>query len=154
MVPARSLALLQVLVVGSACLGTPAHAGPFSDDLAKCLVSSTTVDDRTSLVRWFFAAASVHPAVEPLTAVTQKQLDASNKTVAELFTRLLTDACLAEARSALKFEGPSTFETSFQILGEVAGKEMFSHPAVNTAVMGMTAYLDDNTLKTALELAE
>ena len=150
----RSLALLQTLVVGSACLCNPAHAGPFSDDLAKCLVSSTTVDDRTSLVRWFFAAASVHPAVEPLTAVTQKQLEASNKIMADLFTRLLTDACLAEARSALKFEGPTTIETSFQVLGEVAGKELFSHPSVATAVMGMTAYLDDETLKTALDGAE
>jgi hypothetical protein len=146
--------LLRVLVLGSAAFGSSAQAGPFSDDLAKCLVTSTTVDDRATLVRWFFVAASLHPAVAPVSAVSEDQLDANNRIVADLFMRLLTDACRNEAREALKFEGPSTFETSFQVLGEVAGQEMFSHPLVNAGIMGMASLLDEEKLQEALEISE
>jgi hypothetical protein len=45
--------------VGTASIWTSmAAAGPYSDDLAKCLVKSTTKEDRVSLIRWLFAAAS------------------------------------------------------------------------------------------------
>lgn len=41
------------------------HAGLYTDDLARCLVVSTSTQDRADLVRWIFSAASAHPVVKP-----------------------------------------------------------------------------------------
>jgi hypothetical protein len=147
-------AMLPVAVIGSACFAGPAQAGPFADDLSRCLVRSTTEADRTNLVRWFFIAASKHPAVAPISSVEPNQLDAGNRDVAALFMRLLTETCVEQARQALKFEGPTVFETSFQVLGEVAGQELFSHADVNAGIMGMASYLDEQKLNTVLGIPQ
>jgi hypothetical protein len=128
-----------VVLAGSV---SPAHAGPYTDQLAKCLVESTTVDDRVGLVQWMFVAASAHPAVRPFSAVSEAQLEASNATMAALITRLLTQACKQEARKALRYEGTSTLEASFQVLGQVAGNELFGSPEVATALSGLEKHID------------
>jgi hypothetical protein len=138
----HACALLSVL------LSVPtALAGPYADDLAKCLVASTTQEDRLTLVKWMFAAASLHPAVKSFTSVTEKQLDEGNKSTAELFMKLLTDSCKSEAERALQYEGPQTFQTSFQVLGQVAGKELFSSPEVAVAMAGLEKYVDKEKLE-------
>ena len=42
----------------------PALAGPYSDDLTKCLVRSTTNADRNALVKWMFATAEAPQSAE------------------------------------------------------------------------------------------
>lgn len=59
----KTISTLVVLIMASPLMLTPAHAGPYADALSKCLVESTSQRDRTELVRWFFASASLHPAV-------------------------------------------------------------------------------------------
>lgn len=138
--------------VGAVLLGVlgsvqPAQAGPYADDLSKCLVSSTSKDDRASLVTWMFSAASLHPAVKSIASVTPKQLDDANKHAGELFMRLLTDACKSQTQQALQYEGASTIQTSFQVLGQVAGQELFTSPEVGAALAGMSKYIDEARLK-------
>jgi hypothetical protein len=92
---------------GTASIWTSmAAAGPYSEDLAKCLVKSTTKEDRVSLIRWLFAAASRHPAVSSIAKVSAAQLDEANKTIGELTMKLLTDSCKAEARQGNSVRGP------------------------------------------------
>jgi hypothetical protein len=138
-------------VAVAAVAATGAHAGPYSDDLAKCLVESTTTEDRTLLVQWMFAAASLHPAVSSIASVSEEQLDEANKRTADLFMRLLSKSCMEETQKALKHEGENTILTSFRILGEVAGRELFSSPEVGGALSGLDKYLDDEKLKSILE---
>jgi hypothetical protein len=101
-------AALLLLACGSAA------AGPYGDDLAKCLVESTTHDDRTALVRWMFAAIAAHPAVASIAKVTPEVMEGANKSASALFMRLLTESCKEKAQKALKYEGPGTLQTSFQ----------------------------------------
>ena len=35
-------------------LGTSVIAGPFTEELGKCIVRSTTNDDRNNLIKWIF----------------------------------------------------------------------------------------------------
>jgi hypothetical protein len=130
-----------------ACAGmSPAHAGPYADDMAKCLVRSTSAADRTDFVRWFFAAAASHPAVQSLAAVTPEQREAANKSTAALFQRLLTESCRNEVQQAVKYEGPQTIGSSFQVFGEVAGRELFTDPSVTQAMGGFEKYFDKQKL--------
>ena len=122
-------------------------AGPYTDDLSKCLIESTSPTDRIDLVKWIFMAGALHPVVKPVTSVSEQQLDDANKTVAGLFMRLLTDTCKSSTEKALKYEGVSTIETSFRILGQVAGQELFSNPDVTNGMAGLDKYLDVEKLK-------
>lgn len=126
------------------------YAGPYSDELSKCFIESTTVSDRATFVKWMFSAASLHPAVKSIAAVSQEQLDSANKQVAEIVMKILTDSCAQKAEKAIRYEGSSALETSFGVLGQVAGQELFSSPDVADSMAGLANYLDEEKLKSAL----
>jgi hypothetical protein len=142
-VPSRiiSIALISSLAT------SPAWAGVYTDELSKCLVESTSADDRTALVKWMFAAASSHPAIRSLSTVTAEDLESANEATGALFTRLLTDSCKLQAQKALRFEGPATLQLSFTVLGQVAGAELFSNPAVTQSMAGLQKYVDSRKLE-------
>ena len=127
--------------------GSAASAGPYSDDLSKCLVAKTTEADRVAFVQWMFSAASLHPAVKPIASVTPEQLDAANKRTAELFMRLLTESCRKESSDVIKYEGLAAFQASFQVLGQIAGNELFASPEVAAGMAGLEKYFDKEKLQ-------
>ena len=53
-------ALVAALVLS---MSPPALAGPYADEMARCLVRSTSPADRNALVRWLFAAGPMESAV-------------------------------------------------------------------------------------------
>jgi hypothetical protein len=136
---------VKYLILGifvSVTMPITGNAGPYTDDLSKCLVASTTVQDRNDLVRWMFSAAAFHPAVRSIASVSKEQLEEANINTAKLFTKLLTESCRKQTIHALQYEGESTVQASFQVLGSVAGKELFASPEVTNAIAGMNKYLD------------
>jgi hypothetical protein len=137
---------MLVALAGSLLAGT-ASAGVYTDELSKCLVESTTTEDRTALVHWLFAAASVHPAISSLSTVKPADMDAANQTIGALFMRLLTDSCKEQAQKALRFEGPATIQLSFTVLGQVAGAELFSNPLVAKEMSGIEKFIDPAKLE-------
>jgi hypothetical protein len=128
----------------------PAVAGPYSDTLARCLVRSTTSEDKSSLVQWMFVTAALHPDVRRLSSATASDRVTLNKRVAKLFETLLTESCLAEAKEVLKYEGRSTMETSFTVLGKVATRELFSHSAVAAGMAELDKNFDEKKFQSAL----
>ena len=141
----RAFNLLAAIVLTGA---SAAHAGPYTDDLSKCAVESTTAEDRVDLVRWMFAAASSHPAVKPISSVSAETLDQANQKMAGIVMRVLTESCRAQAEKAVKYEGGAVaIQTSFQMLGQVAGQELCASPEVATAMNGMEKYIDATKLE-------
>lgn len=136
------------LVAGGATL---AAAGPYSDSLGKCLVDSSTTTDRQNLVRWMFAAASAHPAVASLAKISEGQRDLANRDVAEMMTRLMTTSCKDEMKKALRYEGQAATVMSFNVLGQVAGQELFSSPEVAGVLGGLEKHFDVKKLEAALK---
>lgn len=130
-----------------ALISLPAYAGPYADDLSRCFVDSTSTKDRSALVQWLFATASTHPAVSAITSVTPQQMEKANQTVGALFMRLMTDVCQTEAQKAIQFEGATTIQTSFGVLGQVAGQELFTSPQVTAAMQGIKQYIDSSKLE-------
>ncbi len=124
----------------------PAFAGVYADDLAKCLVASTTPDDRVALVKWMFTAVSANPAIATLSKATKQDIDAANKIVGALFTRLITVDCREKARLAVSYEGAPAIQVGFQVLGQVAGRELFSSPEVTQAMSGLQSAVDDKKI--------
>ena len=141
----RSIFIVALLAI-SGLMSTAANAGIYGDDMAKCLVRSTTTQDRSVLVKWIFAAAASNPEVKSMVSVTERQRNKLNKSIAKLFERLLTDSCRKETQAAYKYEGKATISSSFNLLGQVAGRELFSDPNVTKSVSELAQYIDQKKM--------
>ena len=83
--------LLKMLVVACALLcGAKAHAGPYGDDLSKCLVKATSSDDQIVFTQWIFAAMSRCIRPSGSICISDEQRAALNKKAAALILRLVT----------------------------------------------------------------
>jgi len=134
---------LAALSFGLALLASgAAQAGPYSDDLAKCLVKAASPADVSVFMVWLFSAMSLQPDVKPYTAMTDAQRDAASKKAAELMQRLMLVDCHAETVAAIKFEGAHSIETGFNVFGQAAGRGLFSSPEAAGYLGKMETYFD------------
>ena len=136
-----------LLAVLALIASRPALAGIYTDDLARCLVENTSSADRATLVRWIFVALAHHPAVSSLTTLNPADVDDSNRDAGALFMRLVTESCAQPTRDAVRYEGPASIEQSFNTLGQVAGRDLMSHPDVGKVLAGLEAHLDKQKLE-------
>lgn len=90
-------ALFAILIFASA----PALAQNTTQALSQCLAETTSGKDRKDLARWVFFAMASHPDIKqyasPAVAAEETQ---THKTMAELFTRLLSESCLRQTQQA------------------------------------------------------
>jgi hypothetical protein len=146
----RSVFVMALMLAGLCSVG--AQAGVYTDDLSKCLVKSTNTNDRVVLVQWMFAMLTLHPAVRSFVSVPDAQRDTATKTAAALFGRLLTADCRKESVNALKYEGVSAIGASFQVLGQVASRDLMTDPNVAKGMKQLGTDLDsDQKLKDLLK---
>lgn len=126
-------AMLSVLL-----LGPRAEAGVYADDLAKCLVRSSSSDDHLIMIRWMFSAVTQHPALRSMSTVTPAQHGAYDHDMAKLTERLIFTDCRKEAVAGLKYEGEAAITAGFRVLGQVAARDMFgdSHVALELSALG------------------
>jgi hypothetical protein len=135
------------LTLWFALVSVPAFAGTYAEEMGRCLVKATSAADRTALVRWLFAAGAMHPEVVSIVSVSGAQREELNRSIARLLERLLTEACRTQTQDAIKYEGRGAFEAAFQVLGQVAGRELFSHPTVANSMGEVDRYLDKKKLE-------
>lgn len=109
---------------------TCASAGPYVDDMAKCLVKDTGAADRTALTNWIFAAMALHPDVEVMATIDDERRADINQVAGALFQRLLVESCREETRLAIKYEGQSAIQSAFGLLGQIAMQDLFANPKV------------------------
>lgn len=141
----KSLLVLMLLVLVP-CF---ASAGPFTDDLSKCLVTKTSKDDKELLMTWMFAAVAAHPKVKALSNLSEEKAEELSKSVADLFVTLLTDRCKAEAQQAVAYEGTNTFGESGKVLGQVAMQGLMADPSVAEYISGLDKYIDAQAVQKA-----
>ena len=139
---------LAIICVTAALIGggMPAEAGVYSDDLSKCLVSSSSSNDQIALMQWMFSAFALHPAVQPFSTITPAQRTDLNRKAAQLMQRLLVENCRMQAVAALKYEGPTSMEAAFATLGQVAARGLMGDPQVGAGLGEMNTMLDKDKL--------
>jgi hypothetical protein len=142
------------VLIGAGLLAAPAsNAGPYADDMAKCMVRTSSPADRTVFIRFLFAALAQHPDVAPLAKISPQQLDASLKDTGELIQRLMLQSCRTETEQALRYEGPQTIVYAFQVYGQAMAAELFNNPAVSSKMKDMNKYIDTEKLRKMAEAA-
>jgi hypothetical protein len=137
----RTIVAVAALIVAT-CVTTSASAGLFADDFARCLVKSSSAEDKTVLIQWIFAAITLNPAVGSISSLSADQRDALNKKTAVLFERLVFTDCHSEAVQAMHNEGDVAMETAFQTLGQVAAQGMLSDPAVTAGLSDLSKHMN------------
>jgi len=145
------LKIVIAMVCGAFMAAPMAHAGVYTDDLTKCLVESTSKDDRLDLVKWIYAAMSKHPAVSSYTRVSDADVSAVSSTTGALLMSLLTEKCVEATRSAIKYEGALAIQSSFQVLGQVAMTELLTDPNVGKVMAELDQFVDGAKLASLSE---
>lgn len=131
-----------VAVIGSTFLVSPATAGPATDALTICVADNTTGKDRKDLAQWIFVAMAAHPEIQPFSNIAEGDRDEFDKRMAALATKLITENCRVEAKSAAEKEGSESFNAAFGVLGQLAMQELMSNPAVKSSFFRYTRFLD------------
>jgi hypothetical protein len=146
----NTVALICAVCSAVALWSAEAAAGPYSDELAKCLVRSTTTSEKTTLMKWTFAAAAAHPDVKGISSVTDAQRDELSQATGRLIERLLTESCKAETQEAMKYEGAMVLQSAFSVLGQVAARGLFTDPSVSGYMSDFLKYVDKAKLQALL----
>ena len=143
----RRMGAAAAAMAAAVALAPAAHAGVYTDDLAKCLVSSSSQQDQTDLVVFIFQALALHPAIKSYANVTDAQRDQTSRRVGGLMQRLLTVDCRKQTVAALKYEGESTLENAFNVLGQAAARNLFSDPAVLAGMGKISSGVDQSKIQ-------
>jgi hypothetical protein len=149
----KLIAVCSLLVLAPFAAAT-AVAGPFGDDMAKCMVRATSPADRAMVVQWIFAFIALHPDVRELASINDEKRAALNKRMADLTMALLTVHCAEETREAIKIEGMEVLKTSFGVLGRVAVQDLFANDAVKQGLTDFARNLDEQKIKELVEAAK
>ena len=120
----------------------PIFAGPFGDEMARCLVTSTNQRDRTKLVKWIFRVYGDHPEVSYMVDLSVREKNVIDKDVAGIFTRLLSEDCVDETKKALNYEGDDVMFNAFRVLGQVAAKGFNDNPNVEKSINKFVELVD------------
>jgi hypothetical protein len=144
--PSRQLALLGLMTLLALAGTGPAHAGPYTDDMAKCLVSSSSQTDRKIFMKWLFSAMAQNPEVRSMTSITLEQRDRIDKGAAALIQKLLTVSCRQEVVRAATYEVAGAIQASFQVFGQVAGRELMANQQVAEAMGRMGKLIDSSEM--------
>lgn len=121
-------------------------AGPTVDQLSECLMKSTTVTDKTTVLQWTFVALGNHPDLKAFSNVTASQKEALDKNLATVLQRILVEQCSAQTKAVIAAEGVQAVGDSFQELGRITGEEILENPEVKSQLKGVLRYVDLNKL--------
>lgn len=135
-------------------LSSGSNAGPYADQLSACLVGMSSAEEKLVLVKWMYTAMSLHPAVAELATIDAVKREAANKAMADLLVDLLTKKCIAQTEAAIANEGPTSLQTSFSVLGQVAATELFANPNVTTALGDLNTFLDIERINESLGIGQ
>lgn len=140
----------SLLLVVVASFASSAYAGPQADALGTCLAENTTGKDRKDLARWLFAGMAAHPEIRRLSAVSDKDRQEASKTMAAQFTKLLSESCPTQAKTAMQTEGSAAMQTAFGTLGQLAMQELMSNREVNAAMSEFEQFVDQKKVQSAI----
>ena len=121
-------------------------AGPASDALGTCMVDSLNGKERKELAQWIFFAMAAHPDIKKYAQVSKVDQLNTDEFVANLVTRLLTNDCAEQTRTAVKDDGEVAIKGAFEMVGKVAMQELISNKEVSASLLGYAKFLDRKKL--------
>jgi len=119
------------------------------NEFAGCLVDNLNGKERKSLAKWVYFAMAAHPEIKNFSKITDDEIDQSHKEIGVLITRLLTQNCPVELKTANEFN-PQAIEKAFEFVGQVAMQELMTNKNVSNSLIGYLKYTDEDKIKEIL----
>ena len=117
-------------------------SGSFTDTFAECLVTKTTKQEKTDLVKWIYVTISFHPQLSQMSNLTAEDVEMANIRVAEYMTNVFAYKCNNELNKAIQYEGEESVFYAFELLGELAMGELMQDQGVSVASELFIEYID------------
>lgn len=146
----RTIFFAMLALAGTA---TPAQAGVFSDDLARCLVTKSTEADNAAFMAWMFSVVSADPRLAKLTTLDRAKRDKMGAEASATMQRLLLVDCRKEAVAAMKTEGVAAVTQSFNLLGQSATQQLFRSPEAQAELEALGKTFDETKLEALMDEA-
>ena len=115
--------------------------------LGSCMVDSMTGKERKEMAQWIFFAIAAHPEIKEYSKISEAVKSKTDEHMANLVTRLLTEDCLTQAKTAYKQEGQAAIVGAFELVGKVAMQELMMNKDVSNSIAAYSKYLDQEKLK-------
>ena len=140
---------IRCLIIGlllcNAWILSPALAAESA--LGSCMVDSMTGKERKEMAKWVFFAMAAHPEIKEYSRVPEQTKSATDKQIAAVVTRLLTEDCLIEAKAGYKQEGQAAIVSAFELVGRVAMQELMTNKDVAASIGEYAKYLDNEKMR-------
>lgn len=119
-------------------------------DFATCMADTLDGKQRKEMAKWIYLSMAVHPVLKDYSVATDKDREQTDKSIAALITRLLTEDCPAELAKATN-DDPQAIQKGFEFLGQLAMQELMSHSDTMKALSNYVNYLDQEKIVKALQ---
>jgi len=138
----------MMIVVGH--ITNPALAATATESMGNCMADSMSGKERKQMVQWIFMTMAAHPDIKKFSRMTEQDQIDTNKTMAALFTRLITIDCVEQVQQATKQDGPEAFRGAFEMIGKLAMQDLMSDKDVTKSITSFQKYLEKDKFNAAL----
>lgn len=149
----KSVLAVSAIAITLAC-APQAQAGAAKDALGKCLVLSSSGQDRLDFVVFIYGAISAHPAAKPYSRISDADREMMSRKAVKLMERLLSEDCRPQAVAAVRSEGSDALGEAFSMLGEAAMQELMNDKAVEATFSNFDKYIDKSKWQSLLAEGE
>ena len=129
---------------------TALHANTGAEQLGSCLVDSMTGKERKKIAKWLFFAMSAHPELSTYASIENPDITESDNFVGTLITRLLTEDCPQQYKTASNEVGSQAMVSAFELVGRVAMQELMTDTRVTNSIGAFEKYLDKDKINNVL----
>lgn len=110
--------------------------------LANCIALSTSGRDRILTAQWFAISVGSASSMEGIVTVNPEARKKSDEAMGELFTRIFTRDCRAQAAPLFARGDVNGLQSAGGKLGQIAMSELMNDPLVSASMMGYLAHVD------------
>jgi hypothetical protein len=141
----RAISFLLLISAPAATLAQQApDESEISDKLRECLALRTSGEDRITVMRWMTASFGMSPYMADIVTIAPGKKFETDKKMADLFTRLVTDDCLEHVKKFPKSKIYSALEISGEKMGELGALEILSNKETLKYLEAYTEALNDD----------
>ena len=115
--------------------------------LKECFANSSTGRDRITLAQWVVAIMAKAPSVQGVVTIGPDVKDKLDIGVARIFTRLITQDCVAESRPLWKTRSSEAFKVAGETLGRLAMQEIMNGDGQAKMFSGYASHIDPADFK-------
>lgn len=142
--------LVKGLVLSIGLLSaTPTIASTPTNLLATCLVDTLNGKERKKLAKWIFFSIGSHPEISSYMNANDKDILESDKLIGGLLTRILTEDCPNELKTAYK-TNPLAIQQAFELVGQVAMQELMTNKETIKAITNYSNHADLDKINSLL----